>query len=398
MNALFAERMAEVPKSFIREILKLSLNSEIISFAGGLPNKELFPAEALQTATEKVYSKHGRNCFQYSNSEGYDKLREIIAVRYKEKKNIAVDPGNILIVNGAQQGLDLMGKIILNDGDGVAVEQPGYLGAIQAFSIYRPQYLPFYVNEKGVDIESFEYAVSQQNAKLVYTVPNFQNPSGVTYDKLDRERICEQMEGKRLLLIEDDPYGELRFRGSDQPSFHNFLPEQTILLGSFSKTVVPGFRVGWIAAPENVHEKLLVAKQASDLHTCNFTQYIFNQYLEDNDVDSHIETIGREYGKQCDAMIAAIENNIADNVTFTRPEGGMFLWGKLPDGYDSMELFHLAVKNRVVFVPGAPFFIGSRPSPAFRLSFSCVDTETIEEGIIRLAEAVNQLFSGSHGL
>jgi len=391
MENIFADRMADVPKSFIREILKISLDPNIISFAGGLPNKDLFPDEALQKATSTVFSTYGKDCFQYSNSEGYVKLRELIAGRYKLKKNIDVNPENILITNGAQQGLDLLGKVILNDNDGVVVEQPGYLGALQAFSIYCPQFLTFNVNESGVNLSSFENAVSANSAKLIYTVPNFQNPSGITYSKEDREAICSRIEGERILLIEDDPYGELRFRGFSQPSFYSYLPEQTILLGSFSKTVIPGFRVGWIVAPDNVMEKLLIAKQASDLHTCHFTQYIFYQYLLENDVDAHIQTIVNEYGGQCDAMIAAMEKYFPNSISFTRPEGGMFLWAELPEGYDSMDLFNLAVKKQVVFVPGTPFFVGMKTSPAFRLSFSCVNAATIEVGIQRLTAAVKEL-------
>ncbi len=280
--------------------------------------------------------------------------------------------------------------MILNTGDGVIFEEPGYLGALQALSLFRPEFLPFEVGDAGVNIAQFHRAASQANAKLVYTVPNFQNPSGITYSDHDRQKVCEAIKGKNIVLVEDDPYGELRFTGSSKPSFYTYLPEQTILLGSFSKTVIPGFRIGWIVAPHEIQQKLLIAKQASDLHTCHFTQYIFYQYLLHNDIDQHIQTIVNAYGAQCKAMIKAMENNFPDTISFTRPEGGMFLWAKLPDGVRSMDLFNLAVEEKAVFVPGDPFFVGGKGSSDFRLSFSCVDELTIAEGIERLTRAINR--------
>lgn len=391
MKTIFSDRISDVPRSFIREILKISLNPEIISFAGGLPNKDLFPTEALIRATESVFKIYGNSCFQYSNSEGDSNLRQLIANRYLKKKNIEVDPENILIINGAQQGLDLLSKVILNTGDGVVIEEPGYLGALQAFSVFRPTFLPFEVGEEGVNMYQFESAVAMANAKLIYTVPNFQNPSGITYSTDDRKQICETIRGKNILLIEDDPYGELRFTGTAKPSFYTFLPEQTVLLGSFSKTVIPGFRIGWVVAPREIQQKLLIAKQAADLHTCHFTQYIFYHYLLENDIDEHIQKIVDAYGAQCRAMIQGMEKFLPASITFTRPEGGMFLWGRLPKGISSMALFELAVKEKVVFVPGEPFYVAGKESPTFRLSFSCVDEPTIEKGIKRLAKAIERI-------
>ncbi len=393
IQKLYADRMADVPKSFIREILKFSLDPEVISFAGGLPNKDLFPLEALQRATQKVFQTHGSNCLQYSGSEGDMQLRRLIAERYRTKKNIAIEPQNILILNGAQQGLDLLGKVFVNSGDGVVVEEPGYLGALQAFSVYQPEFRPFEVTAAGADISAFEKGVAGEKVKLIYTVPNFQNPSGLSYSEKDRERMCDAVRGRDVLLIEDDPYGELRFRGEEKPSFFHYLPEQTVLLGSFSKILIPGFRIGWIAAPAEVIEKVLIAKQAADLHTCQFTQHIFYHYLMENDIDAHIRTITDSYGRQCRAMIAGMEKYLPETITFTRPEGGMFLWGTLPPGYTSMDFFHYAVAEKVVFVPGAPFYTKNGNEQTFRLSFSCVDEAAIETGLQRLGKAVQKLFS-----
>jgi 2-aminoadipate transaminase len=391
MNTIFSDRIADVPRSFIREILKVSLDRSVISFAGGLPNRDLFPAEEIKKATAKVFEIYGNDIFQYSNSEGDLGLRQYIARRYKEKKNLDVNPENILITNGAQQGLDLIGKTLLNDGEGVIIEEPGYLGAIQAFSIFRPRFLPVTVSEDGVDPVELKVIAASSKAKLMYTVPNFQNPSGITYSERNRREIVDILAGKNTFLVEDDPYGELRFSGTPKTPFASLMPEQTILLGSFSKIVVPGFRVGWIVAPEHIFNKLLVAKQASDLHTCHFTQYIIHQYLIDNDIDAHIAKIVAAYGGQCRKMLDCIDRYFPADVTSTRPEGGMFLWGRLPGETASLDLFNLAVKEKVIFVPGDPFYTTGIKSPAFRLNFSCVDEVTIETGIERLGKAIRML-------
>ena len=391
MNTIFSDRIADVPRSFIREILKVSLDRSVISFAGGLPNRDLFPAEEIKRATAKVFEIYGNDIFQYSNSEGDLRLRQYIARRYREKKNLVVDPENILITNGAQQGLDLIGKTLLNEGEGMIIEEPGYLGAIQAFSIFRPTFLPVTVSEDGVDLTELKGIVSSETAKLMYTVPNFQNPSGITYSEHNRREIADILAGTNTFLIEDDPYGELRFSGTPKTPFAALMPERTLLLGSFSKIVVPGFRVGWIVAPVPVFNKLLVAKQASDLHTCHFTQYIIHQYLLDNDIDAHIARIVAAYGGQCRRMLSCIDTYFPAEVTSTRPEGGMFLWGRLPGGMTSLDLFNLAVKEKVIFVPGDPFYTTGVKSPAFRLNFSCVDEATIETGIERLGKAIKLL-------
>ncbi len=392
MSKVFSDRIADVPRSFIREILKVALDRTVISFAGGLPNRDLFPDRELQTATARVFETYGKDIFQYSNSEGDLSLRRFIAQRYNIKKGLDIDPENILITNGAQQGLDLIGKTLVNEGEGVIIEEPGYLGAIQAFSLYRPQFLPVEVSEDGVDIDGLKRIVCSDMAKVMYTVPNFQNPSGVTYSEANRVEVVDVLAGRKTFLIEDDPYGELRFSGTPKTSFAALLPRQTILLGSFSKTVVPGFRVGWIVAPEHITGKLLVAKQASDLHTCHFTQHIIYQYLMDNDIDLHIQRIVAAYGSQCRTMLAAMEKFFPGDVKYTRPEGGMFLWARLPGAMTSLALFDLAVKEKVIFVPGDPFYTTEIRSPSFRLNFSCVDEATVEKGIERLGAAIKQLY------
>ena len=390
MDSIFSDRITDVPRSFIREILKVTLDPEVISFAGGLPNRYLFPADEIKEATNKVFSIHGRDIFQYSNSEGYLKLREYIAERYRQKK-LDIPVKEILITSGSQQGLDLLGKILINDGDSIVIEEPGYLGAIQAFSIYKPKFLPIPVSRNGIDTAKLKEAMSSEKPKLMYTVPNFQNPSGISYSQENRNEVAEILRGTNTLLIEDDPYGELRFEGEAKTSFKEQLPDNTVLLGSFSKTIVPGFRLGWIAAPMHIMEKLIIAKQASDLHTSHFTQAIIYQYLKDNDIDGHISKIRTAYGNQCRAMLTSIQEHFPSNVTYTRPEGGMFVWAELPQGAVALDLFEIAVKDKVIFVPGDPFYVNKTRTQTMRLNFSCVDEETIEIGIIRLGTAIREL-------
>lgn len=395
LDPIFSDRIADVPRSFIREILKVALDPEVISFAGGLPNRALFPVAALKEATARLFDDQGREVLQYGSSEGHSGLREQIAARYREKAGLEVPVEDILITSGSQQGLDLLGKVILNDRDPVVIEEPGYLGAIQAFSMYRARFLPVPVSEEGMDVDALRSVLGTQSPKLIYTVPNFQNPSGISYSQANREELARAVEGTRTLLIEDDPYGDLRFRGQPRSSFRALLPEHTVLLGSFSKSLVPGLRLGWIVAPPPLMQKLLAAKQATDLHTSHFTQGIVHQYLRDNDPDAHLASIREVYGRQCRAMQEAMREYFPREVSATDPEGGMFLWAQLPEGLSAMDLFERAHVDKVVFVPGDPFYVrGSRHS-TLRLNFSCADTQTINLGMARLGRAIHTLMACS---
>jgi 2-aminoadipate transaminase len=390
-DSVFSDRMMDVPPSFIREILKVALNHEIISFAGGLPNRRLFPVEELKIAAQKVLDSQGRDVLQYSNSEGYIELRKLISQRYFAKKNLSIPVENILITNGSQQGLDLLGKTMLNDGDALIIEEPGYLGAIQAFSLYKPSYKTVTVNDEGMDVKGLKKAMSGCNPKLLYCVPNFQNPSGITYTETNRLAVAEILEGTTTFLIEDDPYGELRYTGNPINSFKSFLPDNTIMLGSFSKIVAPGVRVGWIVAPDALMEKLIVAKQASDLNSSFFTQAIVYQYCKDNDIEKHISRIREVYGRQAKAMLNSIHEFFPRQMTHSTPEGGMFLWASLPANISSRNLLELAIKDKVVFVPGDTFYVKNDKLNSMRLNFSCVDEKTIWDGIERLSKAIMKL-------
>jgi len=393
MNDIFSDRISDVPKSFIREILKVAVDEEVISFAGGLPNRDLFPVEELKRANNIVFEKKGASALQYSNSEGVHELREFISNRYSQKLNINIPVKNILITSGSQQGLDLLGKTFLNEGDDIIIEEPGYLGAIQAFSIYKTKFNPVKVSENGLDIHGLDKVLKTSKPKLIYTVPNFQNPSGISYPRENRKAISDLLKEQSIYLIEDDPYGDLRYSGKPKPSFKELLPNKTIMLGSFSKTVVPGFRLGWIVASDDIFEKLLIAKQASDLHTNQFAQNVLVEYLAMGNFDSHISKIKAVYNKQREAMIQSIKRHFPEEVKYTQPDGGMFLWVTLPDNISSMKLFNIAIEQMVAFVPGHPFYIGKEETNSLRLNFSNVDEATIEIGIERLGKALEELLA-----
>ncbi len=392
MENAFSDRITDVPKSFIREILKVTLDASIISFAGGLPNRDFFPVKELQKASNDVFEESGREILQYANSEGYLGLRQFIAERYKKQDGLEIPVEDILITTGSQQGLDLLGKTFLNEGDDLIIEEPGYLGAIQAFAMYRPRFHPVPVSEGGMQIATLEQVLAERKPKLLYTVANFQNPSGISYSDSNRRAVADLVRGTSCLIIQDDPYGDLRFSGTRRVSFKHLLPKNTVLLGSFSKTVAPALRLGWMVAQPPIMDKLVIAKQAADLHTDYLAQRILHRYVSDNDIDAHIATIIHQYGKQKDAMIEAIKDFFPSGIQYTNPEGGLFLWVTLPEGMSSMKLFEAAIAKKVAFVPGAPFYVDRKDSNTLRLNFSGSDEATIVEGIKRLGDSIRALY------
>ena len=387
---LFANRMGTTHKSFIREILKVTEDPKIISFAGGLPNPKFFPVKEIANASLKVLDEDGENVLQYSTTEGYLPLREYIAERYRKKKGLKVDPDEILITNGSQQGIDLIGKIFLDKGDQIVIERPGYLGAIQAFSMYEPIFQSIPLLDDGIDTNLLERTFRGNRIKLFYAVPNFQNPSGITYSRQRRRDVANILKKHDAIFVEDDPYGELRFIGEDLPSIRAYLEDNTILLGSFSKIITPGLRLGWVCAKKDIMERIIVAKQASDLHSNYLSQRIVYQYLIDNDIDKHILKIRDAYKKRRDLMVSMIAEYFPEEIKYTKPEGGMFLWITLPEGISSLDLFDLAIKENVAFVPGKAFYVDGGGSNTLRLNFSNSDEEKIEEGIKRLANIIKK--------
>ena len=389
----FAPRMAKTPRSFIREILKVTGRPEIISFAGGLPSPALIDVGGIRAAAASVLEHDGPAALQYSTTEGYLPLRQFIADRYRTRLGLTVSPDEILITNGSQQCLDLIGKVIIGTGDHIAIERPGYLGAIQAFSLYEPVFHPIPLCSDGPDPGMFERTFRDSPVKMFYGVPNSQNPSGITYTDATRKEIAGIVEDHGALFVEDDAYGELNFSGHALPSFRHYLPGQTIITGSFSKILAPGMRMGWVVAPPAVMEQLVIAKQASDLHSNYLSQRIAYEYLTHADIDGHIGKIRAAYRHQRDVMLRMLEEQFPETVSWTHPLGGMFVWVTLPAGCPSMEIFEQALKENVAVLPGIPFYIDGGGSDTLRLNFSNSTEEKIVTGMERLSRVVRRMGS-----
>lgn len=391
MKYEFAARMGKVPRSFVREILKVTEDPEIISFAGGLPNPESFPYHDIKEVAVQVLEESGAQALQYSTTEGYYPLREWVSNRY-QSKGVKVDPEEVLVTNGSQQGLDLVGKIFLNQKDPVLVERPTYLAALQSFGLYEPVFHSVPLEEDGVDVNRLEEVLHEFDPKLFYAVPNFQNPTGISYSLKRRKEVARVLTGSNTVFVEDNPYGEIRFMGEDHPPVKAFL-EESVLLGSFSKIVSPGIRLGWITAPAEVMDKLVTAKQASDLHSSLLSQMIVHRYLSLYDVDAHLRKIRKMYKSQRDIMVSLIQEEFPEDVQYTAPEGGMFLWVTLPEGMSSLELFEMALKEKVAFVPGQAFYAEEPQFNTLRMNFSNSSEEKIEEGIKRLGNVIKKLLN-----
>lgn len=389
----FSKRIKATPSSFIREILKVTQRPEIISFAGGLPNPISFPQEELKISMNRIAEKFGAKIYQYSTTLGLDSLREYIVQRYKKIWNMDITLDNVIITTGSQQALDLIGKVFINEGDKVMVESPSYLGLLQAFHLYEANFIQTKLNDDGLDIEELEKTIKVHKPKLAYLIPNFQNPTGLTYTSENRKKVFEIIKNEDMILIQDDPYGELRFTDEDRiPYIGLNQTEKNIYLGSFSKIVTPGMRLGYVIANKEIIKMLETAKQASDLHSNIFGQYLISDYLYNNDLDKHIEKIKKLYKTQANAMIEAMKKYFPKNVKFTIPKGGMFSWVTLEEGKSSAELFNKAIKKNVAFVPGNPFYVdATKDVNTLRLNYTNADEKTIEEGIKRLSEALLEI-------
>ena len=388
---LLSEGIKATPPSFVRGILKAASDPDVISFAGGLPNPISFPQEELLESMNRIVRTYGSSVFQYSITAGLPELRQYIADRYNRIFGLTLTIDNIIITTGSQQALDLIGKVLLDKGDGVIVEKPTYLAAIQAFSMQQPVFYPVELTEEGMDSEQLEKAL-RNPVKFIYAIPDFQNPTGLTYSAENRKQIYEILQDRDVVLIEDDPYGELRFDGERLPYIGAGKLPNSILLGTFSKTVTPGMRTGFIISENKELLKCIsIAKEACDLHTNIFSQYLIWDYLTNNDLDMHIAKIKALYQKQVQAMMDAMDRYFPSSVKYTKPHGGMFLWVTLSEGVSAMSLFPKALEKKVAFVPGDPFYIGIENANTMRLNYTNADCETIEEGIHRLGELLKEL-------
>ena len=388
----FSERIKNTPSSFIREILKVTQNAEIISFAGGLPNPISFPQKELQVSMNAIAEKYGSKIYQYSTTLGLDSLRQYIADRYNKIWGMNITIDNIIITTGSQQALDLIGKVFINEHDNVMVEKPSYLGLLQSFCMYMANFVQTKLNDDGLDIEDLKHTLKTYKPKVAYLIPNFQNPTGLTYSAENRQKVFEAIKDEDMLLIQDDPYGELRFEEGERiPYIGLNQSEKNIYLGSFSKIVTPGMRLGYIIAHKEIIKMLETAKQASDLHSNIFGQYLIADYLQNNDLDKHIAKIKELYKSQANAMVSAMEEYFPKTVKFTHPQGGMFTWVTLEEGKDVLKLFDKAIEKKVAFVPGHPFYVNPKTVNTLRLNYTNADSETIKTGIKRLADALNEI-------
>lgn len=387
-SSLFSERARAIQSSVIREILKVTERPEVISFAGGLPSSETFPVDVMRASMDRVLAGNGRSALQYSTTEGYAPLREWIAARVSSPQ-APVSADDVLIVSGSQQGLDLLGKVLIDPGDRVLVETPTYLGALQAFSLFAPEYVSVASDEDGVLPEAI--TGEMRGAKFLYCLPNFQNPTGRLLSQERRYRLAERARELDLLILEDDPYGALSYDGETPPSIRSLAPERTIYMGSFSKVLAPGLRLGYVIAPPVLRAKLVQAKQATDLHTATFSQMAVYDVVRDGFLDAHIPTIRALYRAQCAAMLAALGQFMPSGVRWNTPRGGMFLWVELPHGMDATAVLAQAIEAHVAFVPGAPFYAADPVRETLRLAFVTVPPARIAEGVERLSRVIRRL-------
>ncbi|PZR56351.1 MAG: aminotransferase [Candidatus Meridianibacter frigidus] len=393
-TARFAARTSRLRASTIREMLKATQRPDVISFGGGLPAPELFPAREIGIHTQEVMQSFGPAALQYSVTEGIPEMRGWVARRLSMRFGVNFEPEEVLVTNGSQQGLDLIAKIFLDPGDHVVLENPSYLGAIQAFDSYQARYLTVDTDIDGMIPESLEQVLAHAEPppKFVYLVPNFQNPTGRTLSAQRREQIVRICERYDVPIVEDDPYGELQFEGTPAPALISYDSRASIIYsGTGSKIVAPGMRVAWLVMrDQEIYERLVLSKQAVDLHTGTLAQYVFHAYVQsDATMNDHIATIRRVYGQRRTHMVQCLEEFMPDSVRFNRPAGGMFLWATVEKpGFDTDELLAVAARQKVMFVPGISFYPHRDVRNGMRLNFSNAGEEKIAVGIERLAGAV----------
>ena len=388
MTWTLSQRAQKLTSSAIREILKVTERPEVISFAGGLPSPATFPVERLRRACNEILTNAPTAALQYGPTEGYTPLREWIAQRHSSA-GIHISASHVLVTTGSQQALDLLGKVLIDAGSRVLVETPTYLGALQAFSLSEPQFVSVPSDDEG-PIPAQLTPRLMESARFMYCLPNFQNPTGRRIPTARRIELARIAGEAGLLLLEDDPYGALCYRGDMLPTLLSMNPQGLVHMGSFSKVLAPGLRVGYVIAPAALHRKLVQAKQAADLHTPSFTQRIVYETIKDGFLDTHIPEIRTLYAEQCRVMLEALAQHFPPEVSWNHPQGGMFIWVKLPAKIDSMALLDKAIAENVAFVPGAPFFANDPQANTLRLSFVTVSPEKIHEGIARLGALIGR--------
>jgi len=387
---LLAHRTKKMGANVIREILKVVSQPGMISLAGGIPAPESFPIEIISELTSKVFEKYSSNALQYDLTEGFIPLREAL-VNYLQKKNIYASPEEILITSGSQGVLDALGKVLISEGDRIAVEAPTYLGAIQAFSPYEPEYTRMDTDDDGLIPESLEQILKSHAIKFIYLAPTFQNPTGRTIPLKRREKIADIIKKHDALLIEDDPYSALRYRGKDIPPIKIFAPGNVVYVSTLSKVFAPGLRIGFCVAPDLIRKWLVLVKQGVDLHTSTFNQALAAEYLAGGYLEQHLPKIINIYRPKQEAMLHALEKYFPDGFKWSKPEGGMFLWAEGPKGLDMEEIYWKSVKKKAAFVPGKFFFtLKGEGLETMRLNYTMTDEETIDKAINTISEVIKQ--------
>ncbi len=392
-----AHRAARMNPSIIREILKVTEKPGILSMAGGLPSADTFPVEELKAACERVLTNNPREALQYAASEGFAPLREWAAARVQAQLGIEASPDQVLITSGSQQGLDLVGKILCDAGAPVAVETPTYLGALQAFTPYEPMFVSLKSDADGPDPEAVR-ALPQlaPGTRFMYLLPNYQNPTGRVMPQARRDALIAAAQSAGIPFVEDNPYGDLWFDEDPGLSLVSRWAEGGIYLGSFSKILTPGFRLGFLIAPKPLYPKLLQAKQAADLHTPGFNQRVVYEVVKDGFLDRHIPSIRALYKANRDAMAEALQQHLPEGCEWRSPKGGMFFWIRLPEGLDAMAMLPTAVDAGIAYVPGSAFFAHDPDPRALRLSFVTLTPDRIREGVAILGRVLNDALNGSH--
>jgi 2-aminoadipate transaminase len=389
----YAHRTQKMGSSVIRELLKFTEQPDIISFAGGLPAPDVFPLKEFQVACNTVLETQGAQALQYSTTEGYLPLREMIA-RHTARFSVRVTADNIMITSGSQQALDFIGRVFVNRGDYIVVESPTYLGALQAWNAYGAQYISVRTDEQGMIVDELEAAL-RIGPKFIYVLPNFQNPSGSTLSLERRMKLVELADKYGVPIVEDDPYGQLRYEGDHIPSVATLdsryrndhdgeYTGNVIYLSTFSKLLAPGLRLAWVIAPPQVIRKLVMTKQAADLHTSSFNQHVAFEVAKGGFLDDHVKVIRACYKERRDVMLEMMEEMFPPEVSWTRPQGGMFLWGIMPERLDAAEVLRVAIERKVAFVPGSSFHANGGGANTMRLNFSFSSPDVIREGITRL--------------
>lgn len=390
MHLQFAKRMSHIKASEIREILKVTEQDDVISFAGGLPAPELFPIEEIEEITKIVLEKQGSKALQYTTTEGYAPLREWIADRMNSQLGTSFDKDNILITHGSQQGLDLSGKVFLDEGDTVVCESPTYLAAISAFKAYGCKFKEIPTDEDGMIMGALEDTLkTTEGIKLIYVIPTFQNPTGKTWTLERRQKLAELSAKYNVAVIEDNPYGELRFEGEHLPAIKSFDKDGNILCtGSFSKIFCPGFRIGWIAGDKDLIRKYVLVKQGVDLQCNTIAQMTIAEYLNRYDIDKHISKIVEVYRKRRNVAIDAIKAYFPENIKYTIPKGGLFTWIELPENISARDLLDKCLEKKIAFVPGGSFFPNNNKENTFRINYSNMPEEKIREGLKTIGEVI----------